>query len=82
MSLCLILRVDRRLLDLREDRFFESFFSLRYRVDGVLRARHRDKDGDRVNVPMKCNLDREDHVSPCSLCLLTSRLESRDEILV
>ena len=32
-------------------------------LDGVLRARHRDKDGDRVNVPMKCNLDREDRVS-------------------
>ena len=51
-------------------------------LDGVLRARYRDKDGDRVNVPMKCNLDHEDRVSLCSLCLLTSRLESRDEILV
>src|SRR4051812_2997172 len=34
-------------------------------LDGVLRARHRDKDGDLVNVPMKCNLDREDRVSLC-----------------
>ena len=49
---------------------------------GVLRARHRDKDGDRINVLTKCNLDREDHVSSYPLCLLTSRLESRDEILV
>ena len=27
-------------------------------------------------------LDHEDRVSLCTLCLLTSRLESRDEILV
>ena len=51
-------------------------------LDGVLRARHQDKDGDRVNVLMKCNLDREDYVSLCLLFLFTSRLESRAEILV
>ena len=48
---------------------------------GVLRARRRDKDGDRNNVPMKCNLDRED----CTSCVPPSpypTLESRDEILV
>ena len=30
---------------------------------GVLRGRRRDKDGDRNNVPMKRNLDREDCAS-------------------
>ena len=49
---------------------------------GVLREKHRDKDGDRINVLMKCNLDREVCVSVVPPCLLTSRLESRGEILV
>ena len=30
---------------------------------GVLRTRRQDKDGDRINVHLKCNLDREDYVS-------------------
>ena len=56
---------------------FEKIDSLRVSflsvigLDGVLRARHRNKDCDRVNVLMKWNLDREDRVSLCSLCLLT-----------
>ena len=40
------------------------------------------KDDDRINVLMKCNLDREVCVSFVPPCLLTSRLESRVEILV
>ena len=39
----------------------------------VLRARHRDKDGGRINVHFKCNLDREDCVS-CVPLRLTLRL--------
>ena len=74
---------DLELFDLREDRSLWSFpFPLIVMLVGVLGARHRDKDGDRVNVLMKCNLDREDRASLRPLCLLTSRLESRDEILV
>ena len=40
---------------------------------GVLRARHRDNDGDRINVLIKCNLEREDCVS-CVPLYLTLRL--------
>ena len=32
-------------------------------LTGILRARLQDNDGDRINVPMKCNLDREDCAS-------------------
>ena len=48
---------------------------------GVLGAGHQDNDGDRINVLMKGNLDREDCVrlrSPSSY----PTLESRVEILV
>ena len=38
-------------------------FLLVVMLDGVLRARRRDKDDDRINVLMKCKLDREDHDS-------------------
>ena len=38
-------------------------FLLVVMLDGVLKARRRDKDDDRINVLMKCNLDREDRVS-------------------
>ena len=38
-------------------------FPLAAMMVGVLRARHRDKDGDQINGLMKCNLDREDYVS-------------------
>ena len=58
-----------------------SFFSLHVMLTGFLRARLQDNDGDRINVPMKCNLDRED----CASCVLPSpypTLESRDEIFV
>ena len=82
MLLCHIPRVNPELFDLREDRFFRSCpFPLAVMLAGVLRARRRDKDGDRINVPMKCNLDREDCVrlrSPQSY----PTLESRVEILV
>ena len=48
---------------------------------GVLRARRQDEDGDRINVPMKCNLDREDCASLRSPSPYPT-LESRDEIFV
>ena len=69
------------LFDLREDRSFQSFPSLHVMLTGFFRARLRDNDGDRINVPMKCNLNRED----CTSCVPPSpypTLESRDEILV
>ena len=48
---------------------------------GVPGARLRDHDGDRINAPMKCNLDREDCVSLQSPSSYPT-LESRDEILL
>ena len=64
MLLWLTLWVDPKLIDLQEDRFFWNCpFPLVVMLDGDLRARRRDKDGDRINVPMKCTLDREDCVS-------------------
>ena len=64
MFQCLTPWVDPELLDLWEDRFLWSCpFPLVVMLDGVLRARCRDKDDDRINVLMKCNLDREDCVS-------------------
>ena len=51
-------------------------------LDVVLKARRRDQ-GDAMNQqPRERHLDHEDCVSLCPLCLLTSRLESRDKILV
>ena len=51
-------------------------------LDVVLKARRRDQ-GDAMNQHLREEqLDHEDRVSLCPLCLLTSRLESRDEILV
>ena len=38
-------------------------FSLVVMLVGVPGARHRDNDGDRINVHLKCNLDREDRTS-------------------
>ena len=49
---------------------------------GVPGARHQVNDGGRINVLMKCTLDREDCVGLVPLSLLTSRLESQDEIFV
>ena len=50
---------------------------------GVLGARHQDKDGDRVSVLMKCNLDREDRVSLCPCVLLPyAWISGRDFCLV
>ena len=60
---------------LRRSILLDFPFLLVIMLDGVLKARRRDKDDDRINVLMKCNLDREDR-------LLTSRLKSRDEIFV
>ena len=72
--------LDPKLIDLREDRFFWSCpFPLVVMLDGDLRARRRNKDGDRINILMKCTLDREDCVSlrpPSSY----PTLESWDEI--
>ena len=48
----------------------------------VLKARRRDQDDAMSQHPRERYLDREDRDSLCPLCLLTSRLESRDEILV
>ena len=50
-------------------------------LDGDLRARRQDKDGDQINVLMKCTLDRDDCVSlraPSSY----PTPESRGEILL
>ena len=47
------------------DSFKNSPFLLVVMLDVVLKARCRDKDDDRINVLMKCNLDREDCVSLC-----------------
>ena len=64
MLLCHIPGVNPELFDLREDRFFRSCpFPLAVMLVGVLRARRRDKDGDRINAFMKCTLDREDYTS-------------------
>lgn len=45
----------------------------------VLKARRRDQ-GDAMNQHLREG--QLDHEDLCPLCLLTSRLESRDEILV
>ena len=51
-------------------------------LDVVLKARRQDQ-GDAMNEHLReAQLDREDCDSLRPLCLLTSRLESRDEILV
>ena len=41
----------------------EFSFLLVVMLAGVLRASRRDKDGDWINVHLKCTLDREDYVS-------------------
>ena len=52
-------------------------------ITGVLRTRCRDKDGDRNNVPMKCNLDREDYTSlRFPLILPYAWISRRDSCLV
>ena len=48
---------------LRRSILLDFPFLLVIMLDGVLKARRRDKDDDRINVLMKCNLDREDRVS-------------------
>ena len=82
MSLCLVLLVDRRLLDLQEDRFFESFFSSRHRVDEDLKG----KDV-RVNVCNESTTLRDATwiVKIMLVCVPLSSYptpESRGEILV
>ena len=50
---------------------------------GFLRARLQDNDGDRINVPMKCNLDREDCTSlRFPFILLYAWISRRDSCLV
>ena len=50
---------------------------------GVLRERHWDNDGDRINILMKCNLDREDYVNLCSPFILPyAWISGRDSCLV
>ena len=56
-------------------------FPLVVMLDGDLRARRRNKDGDRINVLMKFTLDHEDCVSLRSASSYPT-VESRDEILV
>ena len=64
MLLCLIPRVTPELFDLREERFVYCLsFPLVVMLVGVLRARLRENDGERINVQLKCNLDREDCTS-------------------
>ena len=51
-------------------------------LDEVLKARRQDQ-GDAMNQHRpERHLDREVCITLCPLCLLTSRLESWDEILV
>ena len=50
-------------------------------LTGFLRARRQDKDGEQINVQLKCNLDREDYTSRVYLSPYPTP-ESRDEILV
>ena len=58
------------------------FLSLSW-LAGVLRARLQDNDGDRINVPMKCNLDREDYTSLCFPFVLPyTWISGRDSCLV
>ena len=67
----------------RRSILLEFFLSSPVMLVGVLKARHRDKDGDRVNVPMQCNLDHEDRVSCAPLSsYLTSWISGRDSCLV
>ena len=51
-------------------------------LDEVVKASRRDQDDAMNQHPREGQLDRKDCVSLCPLCLLTSRPESRDEILV
>ena len=48
----------------------------------VLKARRRDQDDAMNQHPWEGQFDQEDHGSFVTPFLLTSRLESRDEILV
>ena len=57
MSCLSVARSSRRLI------LLDFPFLLVVMLDGVLKARRRDKDDDRINVLMKCNLDREDCAS-------------------
>ena len=60
MALCLIPWVVR---SSRRSILLEFPFPLNVMSIGVLRTRRQDKDGDRINVHLKCNLDREDYTS-------------------
>ena len=51
-------------------------------LDVVLKAKRRDQGGAMNQHPREGHMDREDCDSFVTLFLLTSRLESRDEILV
>ena len=51
-------------------------------LDGVLKAKRQDKDDDRINDLMRCSCIVKIVLALRPFSLLTSRLESRDEILV
>ena len=60
-----------------------SFLSVVIMLDGLLGERRRDKDGDWINNPKRCNLDREDYVSLCSPFILPyTWISGRDSCLV
>ena len=60
----------------------EFSFLLIVVLDEVVKASHRDQDDAMNQHPRGGQQDRKDCVSLCPLCLLTSRPESRDEILL
>ena len=67
----------------RRSILLEFSFPLLVMLVGVLRTRRQDKDGDRINAPMKCNLDREDCVSLRSPFILPyAWISGRDSCLV
>ena len=68
---------------LRRSILLEFLFPLVVMLVGVPGARHRDNDGDRINVHSKCNLDHEDCVSLRSPSILPyAWISGRDSCLV
>ena len=68
----------------RRSILLEFLFPLVVMLVGVPGARLRDNEGDQINIPMECTLDREDCVGLVSLLssYLTSWISGRDSCLV
>ena len=80
MVICLIPWVAR---SSRRSILLEFSFLLVVMLDGVLRARRRDKDEDQINALRKCTLDRENYTSLCSpFTLPYAWISGRDFCLV